>query len=82
MRTAGFDMPGSHHVGGWMLIEVACQQRGLGSCQQCQASIQDPGEGNMPGILGWGWENWTQGYSTLYGKTGQDEAPHSPQSIC
>ena len=34
MKTVGCDMPGSHHVGGWMLIEVACQQRGLGSCQQ------------------------------------------------
>ena len=38
MKTVGCDMPGSHHVGGWMLIEVACQQRGLGSCQQCPHS--------------------------------------------
>ena len=38
MKTVGCDMLGSHHVGGWMLIEVACQQRGLGSCQQCQHS--------------------------------------------
>ena len=38
MKTVGCDMLGSHHVGGWMLIEVACQQRGLGSCQQCPHS--------------------------------------------